>query len=532
MKWFGSRVADLEKQLANATSYEEWQQIAAALDTETGLDLWKLESASPYYDHTLIAERLTTLRRYRLEKKDQPLMRSLREGLHHDLGNIGNPLLYAHTHMGTKKLIEDYIDQVCKCLDYLCDNEFDFLPLDAKYRFFEDTYHSYGQPALMFSGGATLGLFHAGVCKALQEQDLLPRVFSGSSAGALMAGMLGTRTDDQLKEMYDGEGFYDQAFHFRKLRDVLMGGGIADVQVLKNFLRQNLGEYTFEEAFQKTGRHINVVVAPYDASQSARIMNELTSPYLLVWSATLASCAVPVLFPPVRLTTKTISGDYKHYMPSQRWVDGSVRSDLPKDRLARLFNINYTIACQVNPHIVPFMQEDNLRLGKRLRDWPRKILRNQLQNLAMGTMDITREQMGKLAPVRRMLDHGYGVIGQRYYGDVNIVGDYSLRHYTYMLRNPTKEMFQLLQREGERATWPKISAIRTHAKIGKTLNHCLERLDAQRAKAMEDSTPWGLQGELPMPHGFRDDGILQIEARRRHRAQVSGHTEDLQDHGI
>lgn len=44
----------------------------------------------------------------------------------------------------------------------------------------------------MFSGGATLGLFHTGVCKALLEQDLMPKVLSGSSAGAIMTAMLGT----------------------------------------------------------------------------------------------------------------------------------------------------------------------------------------------------------------------------------------------------------------------------------------------------------------------------------------------------
>ena len=34
------------------------------------------------------------------------------------------------------------------------------------------------KPALMLSGGATLGLFHK-LCKALLEQDLLPKVLSG-----------------------------------------------------------------------------------------------------------------------------------------------------------------------------------------------------------------------------------------------------------------------------------------------------------------------------------------------------------------
>jgi hypothetical protein len=138
----------------------------------------------------------------------------------------------------------------------------------------------------------------------------------------------------------------------------------------------------------------------------------------------------------------------------------------------------------------------------------------------MGAMDFARDRMGRVAPVRRMLDHGYGVIGQRYYGDVNIVGDYGLRHYTYMLRDPSPELFQILMKEGERATWPKISAIRTHARIGKTLDQCLARLDQRR---MSDMVEHGHQSTTvdPISHGQHDDGILQIEARRRHRSQLS-----------
>jgi NTE family protein len=87
-----------------------------------------------------------------------------------------------------------------------------------------------------------------------------------------------------------------------------------------------------------------------------RIMNAIMTPNVLVWSAVLASCAVPVLFPPVRLTSKRYDGEHTPYMANTKWVDGSVRSDFPQERMARLYNLNYTIASQVNPHIVPFMQ--------------------------------------------------------------------------------------------------------------------------------------------------------------------------------
>jgi NTE family protein len=44
----------------------------------------------------------------------------------------------------------------------------------------------------------------------------------------------------------------------------------------------------------------------------------------------LASCAVPVLFPPVRLTSKRYDGEHTPYMANTKWVDGSVRSDFHK----------------------------------------------------------------------------------------------------------------------------------------------------------------------------------------------------------
>ena len=40
---------------------------------------------------------------------------------------------------------------------------------------------------MVLSGGANLSIFHNGVIKALQENDLLPRVICGTSAGSLFA---------------------------------------------------------------------------------------------------------------------------------------------------------------------------------------------------------------------------------------------------------------------------------------------------------------------------------------------------------
>ena len=444
------RIKKLKRTLAQAENYEEWQSIALKLDEETGAQEWKLDNSSPYFDAEIISHRLNLLRRYRQQNRTQDLIYILREGFSHDVANIGHPMLFAHTYVGTKKIIEDYIDEVSKSLAFIASESCQLLTLENKIKFFENCKKAYGQPALMFSGGATLGLFHSGVVKALLEQDLMPKVLSGSSAGAIMTGMLGVNVSSEIPNLLTGDQFYSDAFHFRSLRELIKGnGGFADVRYLKKFLIENLGDVTFEEAFEKSGLDINFTVAPYDVTQEdARIMNKYTSPDLLVWSAVLASCAVPILFPPVRLTSKRFDGVHTPYLASTRWVDGSVRSDFPQERMSRLYNLNYTIASQVNPHIVPFMQDDEERYRKDLLSWPERILRQQGKMATMGVMDFARSRMGRLPSMRRLLDHGYGIVDQRYYGNVNIVGNYSLQHYSYMLQNPRPHLFKLLQREG------------------------------------------------------------------------------------
>lgn len=471
------KVSQLYAAREKAANYQEWRDISLELDALTGLDLWKIETASDHYHHQLLRDRLLTLRQYQASHDHKLLIRALREGLHHDLGNMGNPLLYGRAHVGTKRLIEDYVDQVCASLNYLVDASIEHLSNDEKLALFEDILRSFGQPALQLSGGATFGMFHIGVCKALDEQNLLPSVISGSSAGALVSSIIGTHNRDELQEYYNGDALYKHAWSWNKIMDGLQGRGFANQKQLETFLRQNIGEYTFQEAFEKTGRHINVSISPIGSNQKSRLMNELTSPYLLIWSSVLASCAVPLLFPPVTLTTKSADGEHKPYMPLERWVDGSMRSDMPRRRLMRLYNVNYFVASQVNPHIVPLLESERRRAEKkRLGSLPRRILKTQARLLGMGTLqtiyDNTDHEM-----LRQALSHAYTMMSQNYYGDATIApAKYTLRHYRHMLQNPTKESVIWFRQQGERATWAKIDQIRVQTKISATLQTCVAKL--------------------------------------------------------
>lgn len=483
------RIKQLKVQLAHAENYEEWKALALKIDQASGAQEWKYDNCSPYFDAEMIAYRLNLLKRYRGAQRTQDLMYILREGLTYDVANIAHPLLFTSTYVGTKRIIEEYIEEVSLSFSFIASTECTDITLEEKIDFFQKSQHAYGQPALMFSGGSTLGLFHTGVCKALLEQNLMPKVLSGSSVGAIVTAMVGLTKPDDVLNMLSGENLMSEAFKFRKVRQILRGnGGVADVKYLKKFLMSNMGDLSFDEAFKNSNLHMNVAVAPYDASQQSRIMNHLTSPDLLVWSAVLASCAVPILFPPVKLTSKRYDGEHTPYMATTRWVDGSVRSDFPQEKMARLYNINYAIASQTNPHIVPFMQGDEERYRKDMLSWPERIIRRQGKVITRGILDFTRERVGSVPAIRRILDHSYGVLDQRYYGDLNIFGHYSLRHYYYLFQNPRPHLFKLLQREGERATWPKISAIETHARVGKTIENGLILLKYQQ-NSMTSSKP-------------------------------------------
>ena len=476
------RIRKFRKMLAEAPNYEVWKAAALELDFLEGNVEWKEEFGSDLYHYELIYDRLSNLRTYRHQNDFERLKRALREGLHHDLGNMGNTALYTRSRVGTKHLIDEYITQVCESLDFLCDTKVPGFPVAEKLQFFRDTLTSYGRPALLLSGGATLGMFHFGVIKALWEKGLLPQVIAGSSIGAIIAGILGVHSDADIPDMLVPENHDMRAWKWRGLFSAIRGDGLMDQEQLKACLRANIGEYTFEEAFQKTGRSINVSVSPVQTHQKARLLCGYTSPYLLVWSAVLASAAVPGIFPPVPLMKKDIQGNVLPYMSRLKFVDGSVVSDLPIERLMHLYDVNFTIVSQTNPHVVPFLNRRGRDEKINVANLPMHLLKSEIQFHGQGLFDYLRKRV-QPEMLRQVAGQMYTIMGQRYSGDVTISPTYRLRDYRRMLSNPDPAWVREMILQGERATWPKISMIRSHARISKTLERCIRRLKSEQRRS-------------------------------------------------
>lgn len=53
---------------------------------------------------------------------------------------------------------------------------------------------------------------------------------------------------------------------------------------------------TFLEIYTKFGWNLNIVVTDFSNVDESRLLNYLTAPNVLVWSACVASCAIPGMF--------------------------------------------------------------------------------------------------------------------------------------------------------------------------------------------------------------------------------------------
>lgn len=479
-KLINQRLKDLDQ----SGDYATWLEIARELDRLEGGETWKQDDTSEDFDHLLIKERLAQMRHLRKQADVRQLVFTLHEGLHGNLGNISNPALYGIARVGTKDIVEQYVTEVARCLDYICAGDFPDFTLDEKILFFKRTGTVFGRSALMLSGGATLGMFHLGVIKALQDQRLLPRVISGSSAGAIIAGVACTRDDAQLARIFEPAGLNLQAFQSVTLRRAISGKAVMDAGQLERCLADNIGEESFVEAFERTRRILGVTISPAEPHQHGRLLNYLTSPNVMLRRAILASCAVPGVFPPVMLEAKDFQGKVTPYMPSKRWVDGTLSADLPMLRIARLHNVNHYIVSQTNPHIVPFMSDKMPRTGLM------PLARELVSHGGRGALKLARKHLDPYGG-GRVINKVDNIVRQRYSGDVNIFPRQTPRQLLGMFANPDAEQIQAYIREGERATWPKLERIRIQTRISRAFEDCLALLKQRTLE--KPRSRWGLR---------------------------------------
>ncbi len=465
-----------EMALAEAKTYDEWYAAALILDHLDGLDKWREDNESEDYDYKLLASRIRLLRRLRRKKDLDQLIFRLREELHGNLGNMANPALYLQARSGTKKLINSYIDEVCATLTLLCDSDVKALPPMRKRIFLKRAARSFGRSALLLSGGASLGLFHMGVIRELEEQGILPRIITGASAGSIVAGILATHTDEEMDALFERNDWrFDWVRLFRP-NDLMKERSVLDQKVLKQCIHQNIPNMTFLEAYQHTHRILNISISPADSHQFPRLLNYLTAPNVLIRRAALASAAIPGIFPPVQLRAKNYAGKSVAYMPQNRWIDGSVHEDIPKEKVNRLHNINHYIVSQTNPHVVPFLNEEMEETGLLpfIQDVIIKAPMVQIEHL----LELVKQHFD-FPGLGSVIKKAHAVASQTYSGDITVYPERNLMSLVKLFHNVGPEQLDSMMLEGRRATWPKIERIRNTTQISRTFDNCLRQMSEQ-----------------------------------------------------
>eukprot|EP00538_Stauroneis_constricta_P004154 CAMPEP_0119550998 /NCGR_PEP_ID=MMETSP1352-20130426/4405_1 /TAXON_ID=265584 /ORGANISM="Stauroneis constricta, Strain CCMP1120" /LENGTH=873 /DNA_ID=CAMNT_0007597001 /DNA_START=138 /DNA_END=2759 /DNA_ORIENTATION=- len=416
------------------------------------------------------------------------------------------------------------------------------IPTETKLAFFNETRHAYGRTAVLLSGGAALGIYHVGVIKTLMENRLMPRVLGGSSAGSIVCALVGTRTDEEcFRDLFQTKGtnapghsgrldldffrplrrkpddssvlgnsagafldikktwqllipielrnfsslVYDMVTGNRRPQELLM----SDTAHFRECVRVDVGDFTFQEAFDRTGRILNISVTPNNSSDPPRLLNYLTAPHVLVWSAVVASSSLPGVFEATRLMVRDADGTerYESAESSNKFSDGSMEQDLPMQQLSEMFNVNHFIISQANVHAVMFASFNPNRgvwanpifgfldsvltfLKDRVRSWLASIVE------MVGT-----RRIAPLHSTSRGLMAQF--FTQDYEGrDCDIALIPWINHRSVLsalmhcLYNPGKEEFMEWIRAAERETWRHIPAIKSHIAEEVTLDRCVQRL--------------------------------------------------------
>ncbi len=462
--------------MEDAHTYEEWKAAALAYDEKSGGARWRRADQSRRYDHKVIRRRLEELLEVKASGDPHEVLFYLNEGIHGNMGNIGSSALYRKAKFGTKDLVTDYITELSGALDMVAEVDDDTIPRLEKLDFFRRAGHCFGRSALMLSGGGALGPFHLGVLKALLEQGLLPNVISGASAGSMMAAIIGTRTNDNLRDTFEAKTlastFEDVAEGSIELLKGNRRMGIAEV---RGFVEHEIPDITFQEAFELTGRRINISVSPREMYQHSRLLNAVTSPNVYIREAVLASCAIPGIFPAVTLAAKNAQGQRRPYVPSRQWVDGSVTDDLPIRRLTRLYGVNHFITSQTNPVIIWAMRDtqaqDNL-FAKLF-----EINQNATREWLRATFPLAMQLTQGMYPLNMVTRMAYSVATQDYTADINILPRRRFWDPRKLLSILSEEEIRYLISEGEAATWPKIEMIRNCTMVSRTLDAILDRME-------------------------------------------------------
>jgi TAG lipase / steryl ester hydrolase / phospholipase A2 / LPA acyltransferase len=475
-----------------AITYDEWYDVSLKLDQIQNNDSWKDVRETDLYDYEAVEEQLQELQKCREEKDFDKLLYIIRTRWKRDFAGVNNERLYRRCHVGTKTLITQYIEECVMCLELLVSDE---CPMDDEYilEVLLESKRNYGRTAMTMSGGGAFGLVGLGVFSTLLETNLFPKVISGSSGGSIVSSIMCSKNSDEIKsilsdvfdhtfEVFDLEN--DNDTFYTHLSRLLKYGVWFDSKNLQQTMKEFLGNITFKEAYNKTGRILNITVSPATVHDQPTLLNYLTAPNVLIWSAVCASCSLPVVFASSTIYERNLeTGEIHEWSNSSlKFVDGSLNSDLPISRLSEMFNVNHTIACQVNPHITPIVRfsAECKELADKGNLWNLKRLFYDISSIISLELSHYCDILRELGIATNLVTKLRQMMVQSYTGDITILPELNVEESTnFFLVNPTPNFMWKCVLKGARATWKKLSLIKDQYTVEYTMDKYISVLKSR-----------------------------------------------------
>lgn len=228
---------------------------------------------------------------------------------------------------------------------------------------------------------------------------------------------------------------------------------------------------TFKEAYERTGRILNISCIPSDPHSPSLLLNYLTAPDCCIFSAVLASAAVPGILNPVVLMTKTKMGTIAPFSFGHKWKDGSLRTDIPLKALNSYFNVTFSIVSQVNPHVSIFFFSSRGSVGRpvthrRGKGWRGGFLGSALEQYLKLDMAKWLKVLRHLELLPRPLEQDWSsVFLQKFDGDITIWPKTNITELRYILSDPSEERLAKMLTVGQRCTFPKLKFVANRLRI-------------------------------------------------------------------
>lgn len=353
-------------------------------------------------------------------------------------------------------------------------------------------------------------MYHLGIVRALIQSQLYDdiRVVSGTSGGSIIAAMCAIKTRDELftdvcvptvstDYGFDGSQRKKNIRWFPTPMEMatywLKHKLLMDSREFRRTCEFYYGDYTFEEAYERTGKHVCITVSASRASGATAqrlLLNHISTPHVTLASAVAASCALPGVMAPAKLMAKKSSGVLEPFeVDGVEWIDGSVQADLPFQRISTLFAVTSFIVSQTNFHVVPFLNKAHHPNQKSLY-W--RLFQTMEWDIRSRALKLSR-----LGLFPRIFGQDLSkVFKQKYYGDLTIVPRFTTMQ-TFGLKalsNPTVKDMEGYLKYGQIATWPYLNAVRDMIRLEKALDDTLARLE-DRLRRLHPEGDWSFHGD-------------------------------------